>query len=82
MPEALTGAHAGRALSREIDNVPGAEAVSGAEGNTNCANKGEAQRAWRGRRIDPEHAWKHHAREPGDPALAHGGWRRGPRWEV
>src|SRR2546428_13467823 len=35
---------------------------------------------WRGRR-DPEHAWKHHAREPGDPATARGDGR-GPRWEV
>lgn len=32
--EALTGAHAGRVLSRENEIVPGAEAVGAAEGDT------------------------------------------------
>src|ERR1700687_5464001 len=31
---------------------------------------------------DPEHAWRHFAREPGGPVPAHSGWRCGPRWEV
>src|SRR6266508_570873 len=31
---------------------------------------------------DPEHAWTHLAREPGEPLVAHGGWHRGPRQEV
>src|SRR5690606_13335094 len=31
---------------------------------------------------DPEHVRKHLAREPGDPVVAHGGWRRGPCREV
>jgi len=39
--EALTGDHAGRVLSREIEILPGAEAVSGAEGNICGTNKGE-----------------------------------------
>ena len=34
MAEALTGAHAGRVSSREIEIVPGAEAVGAAEGKT------------------------------------------------
>ena len=36
MCEALTGAHAGRVLSREIEMFPGAEAVGAAEGETRC----------------------------------------------
>src|SRR5262245_10487259 len=31
---------------------------------------------------DPEHAWTHLAREPGEPWVALGGWHRGPRREV
>ena len=44
MSEALTGAHAGRVLSRETEIVPGAEAVSGAEGNTRRTVSCEARR--------------------------------------
>lgn len=44
MAEALTGAHAGRVLSREKEIVPGAEAVGAAEGNTRCTNEREVQR--------------------------------------
>ena len=43
MPEALTGAHAGRVLSRESENVPGAEGLPGPEGNTHCTGSGEVQ---------------------------------------
>ena len=53
MPEALTGAHAGRVLSREIENNPGAEVVSGAEGNTRITVKREVSGTWRGLRQTP-----------------------------
>ena len=65
--EALTGAHAGQELSREMNDVQGADAVG---------DGGRRHRPWRERRVtagpcvvaDPVHAWKHLAREPGDPA--------------
>ena len=44
VPEALTGAHAGRVLSREIEIVPGAEAVGAAEGNTHRTARREVRR--------------------------------------
>ena len=44
VPEALTGAHAGRVLSREIEILPGAETVSGVEGNTRRTEQGEVLR--------------------------------------
>ena len=44
MCEALTGAHAGRVLSREIEIFPGAEAVCAAEGETRCTVKREVGR--------------------------------------
>ena len=69
--EALTGAHAGRVLSREIETIPGAEAVGAAEGYTRCTGKrGEVGPG--AVDIDPEHAWKRHVREPGGPAAALG----------
>ncbi len=40
----MTGAHAGRVLSREIEILPGAEAVGATEGNTRCTVKGEVRR--------------------------------------
>jgi hypothetical protein len=43
-PKRLTGAHAGRVLSREIEIVPGAEAVGAAEGHTRLAAEGEERR--------------------------------------
>ena len=82
VPEALTGAHAGRVLSREIEILPGAEAVFGAEGNTRCTNRGEARRGLARSTTDPEHAWKRHAREPGDPVGRPRRWRRGTRREA
>ena len=39
--EALTGAHAGRVLSREIEMLPGAEAVCVAEGDTRGTDRRE-----------------------------------------
>ena len=79
-PEALTGESAGRVLSREIVSVPGAEAVTCAEGSTR--HSGMARSEGPGAVGDPEHARKHLAREPGDPepALEQGG--PGPRREV
>ena len=70
--EALTGAHAGRVLSREIEILPGAEAVCAAEGNTHHTAKREVLRGLARSTTDPEHAWKRHAREPGGPVTAHG----------
>ena len=63
--EALTGAHAGRVLSCEINPPAGRP----------CSDNGKITREvafWRAalRRCavgDPAHAWKLHAREPGDP---------------
>lgn len=40
----MTGAHAGRVLSRENEIVPGAEAVGAAEGDARCTEKREVQR--------------------------------------
>jgi hypothetical protein len=40
----LTGAHAGRVLSREIEIVPGAEAVGAAEGHTRLSAEREERR--------------------------------------
>ena len=48
--EALTGAHAGRVLSREIEIVPGAESVFKVEGNTGRSATREERQTWRGRR--------------------------------
>lgn len=42
--EALTGAHAGRVLSRENEIVPGAEAVCAAEGEIRCTAERKVQR--------------------------------------
>ena len=42
--EALAGVHAGRVLSREIEMVPGAEAVGAAEGNTQRTARSEVRR--------------------------------------
>jgi hypothetical protein len=70
--EALTGAHAGRVLSREIEILPGAEAVCVAEGNTLPADRREERRGLARSTTEPEHVWKRHAREPGDPVTAPG----------
>jgi hypothetical protein len=66
--EALTGAHAGQPLSCEISPPE-------------CRrrrNVGRPRPVYRYREVyrdsaqsrDPEHAWKLHAREPGDPSAA------------
>ena len=70
VPEALTGVRAGRVLSRESLNAPGAHAVQEAEGNTN--HPAMARDGGPGVVEDPAHARKHLAREPGDPVTAPG----------
>ena len=63
--EALTGAHAGWVLSREITFVRGADAVQRC-GATRAAPLSRG--AGRPRAVrDPMHAWNLPAREPGDP---------------
>jgi hypothetical protein len=67
VPEALTGAHAGRVLSRENECSQVPRLFLEPKATLTAP-------AWRGATDlarstrDPEHAWKHHAREPGDPA--------------
>jgi hypothetical protein len=73
VPEALVGAHAGRVLSREIEfkiQVP--SLFPGPKATLDALQEARCGETWRGLRGDPEHAWKHHAREPGDPATARG----------
>ena len=73
--EALTGEHVGQVLSREISDIRGADGVPQPEGNT---GQGILASPGRPRAVrDPVHAWRHLAREPGDPALALGGWHQG-----
>ena len=74
--EALTGAHAGRVLSCEIIVIGVPTSFSMAEGNTErCV----IASTWRTpRSLRPWHAWKLHAREPGDPIDARGEWSGGP----
>jgi len=76
--EALTGGSAGQALSRERGFAPG------------CRRRQRARKATRNISIsrgmfrlrvvvDPAHAWKSSAREPGGPVSGRSGWRCGPR---
>ena len=65
--EALTGARAGRVLSREIDLTPGCRRPYGRRKATPAASP--ARDAAGPRAVkDPAHARKHLEREPGDPA--------------
>lgn len=66
--EALTGAHAGRVLSRE-SLLPGADAVE-LSGRRNPARRHREARRGPCAVVDPVHAWKHLVREPGGPASA------------
>ncbi len=71
VPEALTGAHAGRVLSLEKEfqfQVPRWFWIPKATPDTPPRQGVEGP----GVVEDPEHAWKHFVREPGDPATAHG----------
>ena len=67
--EALTGDHIGQPLSREMNIVLGADALSNVEGNTNGRAIASARTARRGRR--PWHVWTLLAREPGDLTAGH-----------
>ena len=67
--EALTGAQAGRVLSREMIQKSGCRRCPfGAEGNTGGCENASIHWTLRGQR--PLHAWKLHAREPGGPTSA------------
>ena len=65
--------HAGRVLSREIEFksqaprlFPELKAIPDVARRRGTSGPGAVARR------DPEHAWKHHAREPGGPATARG----------
>ena len=62
--EALTGVRTGQPLSRDIDNVLGADTVQVVEGNTGARAIASVHPARRGRR--PWHVRTLLAREPGD----------------
>ena len=83
VPEALTGAHAGRVLSRESEIVPGAEDLPGTEGNTHCIGNGE-MRGDLARSYDKTPSMCGSIMRENRETLrtAQGGWRRGPRWKV
>ena len=57
-----------RLLSREIRVGRGADAVSGPEGNTGVGVKRESTEG-PARSLEPVHARKLHAREPGEPRI-------------
>ena len=69
--EASAGERAGQPSSRESAIVPGADAVSDAEGNTDGRASASARTTRRGRR--PWHARTLLAREPGDLVVDQGG---------
>src|SRR5437879_5968526 len=68
--EAVTGAHAGWVSSCEIiaTRVPVPTQFNCAEGNTGGCESASIRRTLRS--LRPRHAWKLHAREPGDPINA------------
>jgi hypothetical protein len=77
--EALTEARIGQPLSRESWIFPGADAVHGAEGNTDGRAIASALPARRGPR--PWHVRTLLAREPGDLGSDQLQYRAGPRRE-
>ena len=62
--EALTGDDIGQPLSLVMNIVPGADALSNVEGNTDGGAIASTRTARRGRRT--WHVWTFLAREPGD----------------
>ena len=70
--EALTGERIGQPLSHDRVDIPGADAVQGAEGNMSEYAIASARMTRRGRR--PWHVRTLHAREPGD--LQSDRWRQ------
>jgi len=72
--EALTGESAGRVLSRERGFAPGCRRRQLAwKATRNISISQEV--CWPRVVVDPAHARKLSAREPGGPASGHGGWR-------
>ena len=78
--EALTGESAGQVLSRERGFASGCRRRQLDRKATR--NISISQEMFRLRVVvDPVHAWKLSAREPGDPVSGRSGWRCGPRRE-
>jgi len=78
--EASAGGRAGQPLSRDRKQIPGADAVCVAEGNTSESASASARATRRGRRT--WHARTLHVREPGDLQIGHRPYRvDGPRRE-
>ncbi len=69
MGEALAGEQAGRVLSHEKGMLPCADPVRVGEGHTTSALA--RAKGGHGEVGDPMHAWKHSARESGEPKAAH-----------
>jgi hypothetical protein len=77
--EALTGERTGQPLSRDRLLIPGADAVSTAEGNTSERDNASAWATRRGRRT--WHVCTLLAREPGDLGSDQLQYRAGPHRE-
>ena len=77
--EALTGERTGQPLSHDRVDIPGADAVQVAEGNTSARAIASARMTRRGRR--PWHVRTLLVREPGDPWSDQPQERAGPRRE-
>jgi hypothetical protein len=78
--EALAGGRVGQVLSRERGYTSGCrrrQRVRKATRNLPISQ----DRLWPRVVVDPVHAWKLFAREPGDPVTDLGGWPQGPRCE-
>jgi hypothetical protein len=78
--EALAGGRAGQVLSRERGYASGCrrrQRVRKATRNISISR----EMLWPRVVVDPEHARKLFAREPGDPVTGPGGWHQGPRCE-
>ena len=78
--EALTGVQAGWVSSREIDlffrePTPSGKAEGNSGGRHYCETPSPCVVG------DPRHAWKHYAREPGDPSSARSVRSGGPEGE-
>jgi hypothetical protein len=78
--EASVGERIGQPLSRERKFIPGADAVTSAEGNTDGRAIASARSARRGQ--SPWHVRTLLVREPGDLLIGHRPFGSdGPRWE-
>ena len=77
--EALTGVRIGQPLSRDRNEIPGADAVHTAEGNTSVRAIASAQATRRGLRT--WHVRTLLVREPGDLGFGQPGYWAGPHRE-